>query len=164
MCTAHPRKSSVFPDSSRALCQCTLLFAHSFNSLWETKASSLCLVRFLLTPWATRVRLTADIISYIDRSLSKSSFGLQRHSSQKTTTLYQACVLLHTLNDVRLIWDNIHNKFAMPRWLIDLCITGAHTHTCYTDLTLNPLNISSSLSSQDQILYKYIHTMIGIVP
>ena len=44
-------------------------FAHSFNSTLGSKASSLCLVRCALTPWATRVGPTVLVTQELAASV-----------------------------------------------------------------------------------------------
>ena len=55
-CVPHILGYLQFLQMVAALCaNAHYYFAHSFNSPWGSKASSMCPVRCALTPWATRV-------------------------------------------------------------------------------------------------------------
>ena len=61
-CVSHILGNLQFLQTVAELCaDAHYYFANSFNTPWGSKASSICSVRWTLTPWATRVGLILDL-------------------------------------------------------------------------------------------------------
>ena len=81
MCTAYPRKSAVFADSSRALCRCTLLFC----SLFQFPLGKQCF-QYVSSETHTKVGHSVDVSLLI--IIEKENWSIHQDCSELSWVAY----------------------------------------------------------------------------